>query len=102
MYAGEFRSYGQLLIINAGGGYHIILAGLTRIDAAVGQFVLAGEPVGAMGAGAAASAAGLTGASARPKAQDAPPVLYVEFRKDSRPFDPGAWWAPEGSKKVQG
>ena len=112
VYAGEFRSYGQLLIINGGDGYHIVLAGLTRIDAVLGQFILAGEPVGAMGAGGTgASGLGAEGraatrASAAPprngKAQDAPPVLYVEFRKNGRPFDPGPWWAPEGSKRVQG
>ena len=27
VYAGTFRSYGQLLILNAGGGYHVLLAG---------------------------------------------------------------------------
>ena len=48
VYAGEFRSYGQLLIINAGGGYHILLAGLSQIDVQLGQFVLTGEPVGVM------------------------------------------------------
>ena len=52
VYAGEFRSYGQLLIINAGGGYHILLAGLSQIDVQLGQFVLAGEPVGVMSAAA--------------------------------------------------
>ena len=46
VYSGEFRSYGRLLIINAGGGYHILLAGLSQIDVQLGQFVLAGEPVG--------------------------------------------------------
>ena len=44
-----FRSYGQLLIINAGGGYHVLLAGMERIDVELGQFVLAGEPVAVMG-----------------------------------------------------
>ena len=101
VYAGEFRSYGQLLIINGGGGYHVVLAGLTRIDAAVGQFVLAGEPVGAMGSLGPGPAAGAARATAG-KTPDAPPVLYVEFRRDGRPFDPGPWWAPEGAKKVQG
>ena len=43
VYAGEFRSYGQLLIINAGGGYHILLAGLSQIDVQLGQFVLTGR-----------------------------------------------------------
>ena len=39
------------MIINAGGGYYVVLAGMARIDVAVGQFVLAGEPVGVMGDG---------------------------------------------------
>lgn len=90
VYAGEFRSYGQLLIINAGGGYHVLLAGLSRIDVSLGQFVLAGEPIAVMGNSAAPS----QGDSLRP-------VLYVEFRKDGRPIDPDPWWA-EASEKVQG
>ena len=92
VYAGEFRSYGQLLIINAGGGYHILLAGLSQIDAQLGQFVLAGEPVGVMSTSAKSSTA---------KAQDNAPVLYIEFRKDQRPIDPDPWWS-DGSRKVQG
>ena len=91
VYAGEFRSYGQLLIINAGGGYHILLAGLSQIDVQLGQFVLTGEPVGVMSTGAKASQA---------KAQDNAPVLYIEFRKDGRPIDPGPWWA-DATRKVQ-
>ena len=83
VYAGEFRSYGQLLIINAGGGYHILLAGLSQIDVQLGQFVLTGEPVGVM------STAGKTTPG---KAQDNAPVLYIEFRKDQRPIDPDPWW----------
>src|SRR6516164_9771375 len=55
VYAGEFRSYGQLLIINAGGGYHVLLAGMSRIDVSLGQFVLAGEPIGVMGGPAPAN-----------------------------------------------
>jgi septal ring factor EnvC (AmiA/AmiB activator) len=91
VYAGEFRSYGQLLIINAGGGYHVLLAGLSRIDVSLGQFVLAGEPIAVMGN------------SATPSQGDdnSRPVLYVEFRKDGRPIDPDPWWA-EASEKVQG
>jgi septal ring factor EnvC (AmiA/AmiB activator) len=84
LWAGPFRTWGQLLIINAEDGYHILLAGLSQIDVQVGQFVLAGEPVGLM--------------SAAPKSQSAKsegnaPVLYVEFRKDNRPIDPDPWWA---------
>ncbi len=92
VYAGEFRSYGQLLIINMGGGYHVLLAGMSRIDVSLGQFVLAGEPVAEMGNSAAPSQGG---------EDNSRPVLYVEFRKDGRPIDPDPWWA-EASEKVQG
>lgn len=90
VFAGEFRAYGQLLIINAGGGYHVLLAGLSRIDVELGQFVLAAEPVGSMG-----------GAARELKSDAAAPVLYVEFRKEDRPVDPSPWWAT-GPEKVQG
>jgi septal ring factor EnvC (AmiA/AmiB activator) len=89
IYAGQFRSYGQLLIINAGGGYHILLAGLDQIYTNVGQFVLAGEPVAAMSKVAPQDAN---------SAQSRNPVLYIEFRKDARPFDPDPWWS-EGVKE---
>jgi murein hydrolase activator len=92
MYAGEFRSYGHILIINAGGGYHVLLAGLSSSDVQVGQFVLAGEPVGTMPAAAR---------TAQGKAQDNAPVLYVEFRKDQKPIDPEPWWA-DSARRVQG
>ncbi|MGD9783508.1 MAG: murein hydrolase activator EnvC [Hyphomicrobiaceae bacterium] len=91
VYAGEFRSYGQLLIINAGGGYHILLAGLSRIDVETGQFVLAREPVGTMSG---------TGLSREVKSEQNAPVLYIEFRKDGRPVDPDPWWA-KGLEKVE-
>jgi septal ring factor EnvC (AmiA/AmiB activator) len=84
IYAGQFRSYGQLLIINAGGGYHILLAGMDQIYTSVGQFVLAGEPVAVMG-----KAAPDTAGEAQPRG----PALYIEFRKDARPVDPEPWWS---------
>jgi murein hydrolase activator len=48
-FAGEFRSYGQLLILNVGEGYHVLLAGLGMITAEAGQALRAGEPIGSMG-----------------------------------------------------
>ncbi|GAB4233728.1 MAG: peptidoglycan DD-metalloendopeptidase family protein [Methyloligellaceae bacterium] len=92
VYAGEFRSYGQLLIINAGGGYHVLLAGMERIDVSVGQFVLAGEPVAVMGGSSSAGG---------PRRADDRPAMYIEFRKDGRPIDPSPWWA-DTPTKVQG
>jgi len=93
VYAGPFRSYGQLLILNAGGGYHVLLAGMERISVDLGQFVLTGEPVAVMGGGPQSAAAVATGSSQ--------PVLYIEFRKDGSPVDPSPWWASD-SEKVRG
>ncbi|MDP2294904.1 MAG: peptidoglycan DD-metalloendopeptidase family protein [Pseudolabrys sp.] len=94
VYAGAFRSYGQLLILNAGGGYHVLLAGMDRISVDLGQFVLAGEPVAAMGTGSHIAAILATGSSQ--------PVLYIEFRKDGAPVDPGPWWVAGEGEKVRG
>lgn len=93
VYAGPFRSYGQLLILNAGNGYHVVLAGMERIDVQLGQFVLAGEPVAAMGAKRIASVDATGVESVRP-------VLYVELRKDGKSIDPSPWWADTSSKRV--
>jgi septal ring factor EnvC (AmiA/AmiB activator) len=94
VYSGAFRSYGQLLILNAGGGYHVLLAGMERISVDLGQFVLTGEPVAVMGDASQASAT----VTNVPKQ----PVLYVEFRKDGTPIDPSPWWATNEGEKVRG
>jgi septal ring factor EnvC (AmiA/AmiB activator) len=95
VYSGPFRSYGQLLILNAGDGYHVLLAGMERIDVQLGQFVLAGEPVAAMASQRLASmdAAGIGVTQ---------PVLYIEFRKDGASIDPAPWWAVSNVEKVGG
>jgi len=74
VYAGPFRGYGRILIIEHGGGYHTLLSGLGRIDCAVGQWVLAGEPVAVMGEQSGAG-------------------LYVELRRDGQPVNPLPWLA---------
>ena len=94
VFAGPFRSYGQLLIINAGSGYHILLAGMDRITVQLGQFVLTGEPVGVMGGGPRAASLVTIGTSQ--------PTLYVEFRKDGTAIDPGPWWMATESEKARG
>ncbi len=94
-YAGPYRSYGQLLIINAGGGYYIVLAGMNRANVNVGQFVLSGEPIGVMGDGVAQTTASIAIGASKP-------ILYVEFRKDGASIDPGPWWATSSSRKGGG
>ena len=79
-YAGPFRGYGSILIVESGDGYHWFIAGLGRLDVVQGQPVLAGEPLGR----AAAAGGG-----------DA--TIYVELRRNGQPVDPGPWLAaPNG------
>lgn len=95
VYAGPFRSYGNILILNAGSGYHIVLAGMDRIDVVSSQFVLAGEPVAVMGARQFASLGDLDHTSVQP-------LLYVEFRKDGNSIDPSPWWDRRDENEVRG
>jgi septal ring factor EnvC (AmiA/AmiB activator) len=94
VYSGPFRSYGQLLILNAGGGYHVLIAGMERISVNIGQFVLTGEPIAVMGSTSRVASVLAANASQ--------PVLYIEFRKDGTPIDPGPWWAANEGEKVRG
>ncbi len=84
VFAGPFRAYGQLLIIEHGEGYHTLLAGFSRIDSVLGQWLLAGEPVGGMG-----------------KPANGKPVLYVELRRAGIPINPLPWLAAS-IRKVSG
>lgn len=95
VYAGPFRSFGQLLILNAGNGYYVLLAGMQRIDVSLNQFVLAGEPVAVMGETAEAAATNVGAGTGEP-------VLYIEFRKDGVSIDPTPWWTKSQSEKVRG
>jgi septal ring factor EnvC (AmiA/AmiB activator) len=92
VFAGEYRSFGQLVILNAGDDHHIVMAGLDSTDVTIGQFLLSGEPIGRMGETKLASAASLDVPSSRP-------VLYIEFRKDGVPIDPTPWWADRLNKR---
>ena len=95
VFAGPFRSLGRLLIIDVGQGYYLLLAGMDQISVEVGQFVLAGEPVGTMGNTTMVSP--VSGAS-----ENNDPILYVEFRKDGGSIDPGPWWAKSQGEKARG
>ncbi len=86
-FAGPFRSYGEMVIVNPGKDYLILLIGLSQVAVSPGQPVKAGEPVAKMGENpvALALAKDLTLATT--------PMLYVEFRKNGEPVDPAPWWA---------
>jgi len=81
VFAGRFRGYGLLLIIDHGEGYHSLLAGMDLIGNTIGHMVSAGEPVGVMG---------------KPKGQK--PALYVELRRNGQPINPLPWLAARKGK----
>jgi len=94
VYAGPFRSYGNILILNAGEKYHMILSGLSDVNVEPGRFVLAGEPIGRMGMTRFAAAFPVDLGSNKP-------VLSVELRRNGKSIDPAPWWAIRQSAETQ-
>jgi len=80
VFAGPFKGYGQILIIQHGDAYHTLLAGMRRVDATLGQLLLAGEPIGVMGS------------------QEAGTRLYVEVRRKGQPVNPLPWFTAARDK----
>lgn len=75
VFARDWANVGNVLILDVGGGFHVIVIGADQFLASEGATVQAGEPVGAMAAGTPA------------------PELYLEIRKNSEPVDPAVWLA---------
>ena len=88
LYKGPYLNYGQIVILNPGDGYSILLAGLETIDVETGQFVLLGEPIGNMGLRTIGQAVTTSAGASRP-------TLYVEIRQNETPIDPAPWWRKE-------
>jgi septal ring factor EnvC (AmiA/AmiB activator) len=82
-FAGPFRGYGLLLIIEHSEGYHTLLSGLGRIDCVLDQRVFAGEPVGTMNTESSAD-------------------LYVELRQNGQPVNPLPWLVSRTAGKSNG
>ncbi len=82
VFAGPYQKFGQVLLLEIAGGYHLLLAGLDRIDVRIGDLVLAGEPVGVLPQGKTAR-------------------LYLELRRNGQRVDPGPWMST-GLRKARG
>jgi septal ring factor EnvC (AmiA/AmiB activator) len=76
-FAGPFRGYGVILILEHSDGYHCLIAGLARIDVKSGQTVIAGEAIAVAGPGEKETS-----------------TVYVEWRRNGQPVDPRPWLAP--------
>ncbi|ANM12794.1 MULTISPECIES: murein hydrolase activator EnvC family protein [unclassified Rhizobium] len=94
VFAGAFRSYGQMIILDTGDGYHLVLSGMDTINTRQGKFVFSGEPLAVMGAKRVASATALALETDRP-------TLYIEFRKDGKPVDSRPWWTAKDTGKAR-
>ena len=81
VFSGPFRGYGPIVILEHGGGYHSLIAGLHRIDTTDGSWVVAGEPVGVMSTG--------------PRGERS---LYLELRRNGQPINPLPWLASREGK----
>lgn len=73
VFAGPFKNYGQLLIIEHGEGYHSLMAGFGQLYGSVGQWVLTGEPIGVMTSKRSAN------------------QLYLELRSGGQAINPEPW-----------
>ena len=66
-YAGPFRSYGRIVIIDHGGGWTSLVTDMIALSARVGDRVEQGAPIGRAGAGR--------------------PTITVELRRAGQPVD---------------
>ncbi|MCA3340733.1 MAG: peptidoglycan DD-metalloendopeptidase family protein [Roseomonas sp.] len=74
VFAGPFRRFGQIIILECGPGLHLVLAGFEALDTEAGAALLAGEALGRLGAG-----------------PDGRGALYVELRRNGQVVDPTPW-----------
>ena len=86
LYKGPYLNYGQIVILNTGQNYTVLLAGLESVTVDIGQFVQMGMPLGTMGSRT-------IGRSVTTNAGATQPTLYIELRQNNEPVDPTGWWA---------
>jgi murein hydrolase activator len=86
LFEGTYLNYGQIVILDGGQDYSILLAGLATIDVKTGQFVRMGDKLGSMGSRTIGRTAAASAGADRP-------TLYIEMRNKTSPIDPGGWWA---------
>lgn len=90
-YRGPLLDYGNVMILEPGAGYLLVLAGLAQVYGEVGEVLPAGAPVGLMGGEMPGSPEILSRVSEGGGA-DRPETLYMELRQGDLPVDPAAWF----------
>lgn len=94
-YRGPLLDYGNVMILEPGGGYLLVLAGMQTVYGEVGEVVSAGTPLGLMGGGEPGVAEFLVSAQDGGGARDTE-TLYMELRQGTEPVDPAEWFAASG------
>jgi septal ring factor EnvC (AmiA/AmiB activator) len=79
-FAGAFRNYDNMVIIEHANGYHSLVAGLEKIQTRIGQTVDAGEPIGVL----------------KSATNNGKPTLYYELRLNGVAVNPALKFADLG------
>lgn len=94
-YRGPLLDYGNVMVLEPGGGYLLILSGLETVYGDVGDVVGTGQPLGLMGGPTSGTVAGdadiLSGAE-NDGGASATETLYLEVRQKAEPVDPMIWF----------
>lgn len=94
-YRGPLLDYGNVIVLEPGSGYLLILAGLETLYGEVGEVLAAGAPLGLMGGGEPGIAEFLVSVQNGGGARDTE-TLYMELRQGAAPVDPADWFAATG------
>jgi len=91
-YRGPLLDYGNVMILEPGDGYLLVLAGMETLYGEVGEVVAADAPLGLMGGPSGASAEFVAGTPDGSGGRDTE-TLYMELRQGAAPVDPIPWFA---------
>ncbi len=94
-YRGPLLDYGNVIVLEPGGGYLLILSGLETVYGEVGEVIAAGAPLGLMGGGEPGVTEFLVSVQDGGGARDTE-TLYMELRQGAEPVDPTEWFATTG------
>lgn len=91
-YRGPLLDYGNVMILEPGDGYLLVLAGMETLYGEVGEVVAADAPLGLMGGSSGGSAEFVAGSPDGSGGRDTE-TLYMELRQGAAPVDPIPWFA---------
>lgn len=94
-YAGPLIGYAEVVVLEPEDGWLLVIAGLDRVDRAIGEAVLAGEKLGDLGGPLPTSEEFLLEAGYE-AGQIGEETLYIELRRGDQPIDPAPWFARNG------